>query len=118
MRQSVKAILLGIFSLVMAAGAQASDAHHSAGASATESTAQPQAINTTGVIKAIDAESKKLTIAHEAIPAVGWPAMTMRFTYSQNDPAISALKVGDSVDFSFVQQGNLSLLQDIKTHSK
>ncbi|EAM8401151.1 copper ABC transporter substrate-binding protein, partial [Salmonella enterica] len=54
------------------------------------------------------------TIAHDAIPAVGWPAMTMRFTFLQADESISALKVGSHVDFSFVQQGNISLLKSIK----
>lgn len=117
MRQSVKATLLGIFSLAMAAGAQASDAHHSEAASAAGGAAQQQVISASGVIKEIDSANKKITIAHEAIPAVGWPAMTMRFTYTKNDPAISALKVGDTVDFSFVQQGNISLLQGIKSRS-
>jgi Cu(I)/Ag(I) efflux system protein CusF len=39
--------------------------------------------------------------------------MTMRFTFIQADESIS-LKVGSHVNFSFVQQGNLSLLKSIK----
>lgn len=55
----------------------------------------------------------KITIAHEAIPAVNWPPMTMRFTITPQTQ-LNNVKDGDSVDFTFVQQGNLSLLQDIR----
>ncbi|MER2439808.1 copper-binding protein, partial [Klebsiella pneumoniae] len=64
----------------------------------------------------LDMNSKKITISHEAIPAVGWPAMTMRFTFVNADDAIdaiNALKTGNHVDFSFIQQGNISLLKSI-----
>ncbi|MDU2481802.1 MAG: copper-binding protein [Klebsiella sp.] len=67
------------------------------------------------VIKAIDMDSKKITIAHEAIPAVNWPPMTMRFTITPQTQ-LNNVKDGDSVDFTFVQQGNLSLLQDIRAN--
>ncbi len=72
-----------------------------------------QVIKGTGVVKDIDMNSKKITISHEAIPAVGWPAMTMRFTFVNADDAINALKTGNHVDFSFIQQGNISLLKSI-----
>ena len=41
--------------------------------------------------------------------------MTMRFTYTEPTEAINQLKAGSHVNFSFIQQGNLSLLQDIKS---
>jgi Cu(I)/Ag(I) efflux system protein CusF len=44
--------------------------------------AADQAISATGEVKSIDMESKKITIAHDAIPAVNWPPMTMRFTFT------------------------------------
>lgn len=52
-----------------------------------------QVIKNAGVVKDIDMNSKKITISHEAIPAVGWPAMTMRFTFVNADDAINALKM-------------------------
>ena len=76
---------------------------------------QEQVISATGVIESIDMDSKKITIAHEAIPAVNWPPMTMRFTITPQTQ-LNNVKDGDSVDFTFVQQGNLSLLQDIRAH--
>ncbi len=45
----------------------------------------------TGIVKEIDMNSKKITISHEAIP-VGWPGMTMRFTFVNADDAINARK--------------------------
>ncbi|MGQ7140150.1 cation efflux system protein CusF [Escherichia sp. SS-MK2] len=66
-----------------------------------------------GVVKGIDLESKKITIHHDPIAAVNWPEMTMRFTITPQTK-MSEIKTGDKVAFNFVQQGNLSLLQDIK----
>ena len=69
--------------------------------------------NATGVVKGVDLESKKITIHHDPIAAVNWPEMTMRFTITPQTK-MSEIKTGDKVAFNFVQQGSLSLLQDIK----
>ena len=51
-----------------------------------------------GKITAIDAKAGTVTIDHQAIPAVGWDAMSMGFTAS--DPTmLKDLKVGDPVSF-------------------
>lgn len=78
----------------------------------TQQEMQQKLIQTEGVITVIDKANKKLTITHQAIPQLNWPAMTMRFTY-EDEGLISALKVGDKVAFGFVQQGNLSMLNNI-----
>ena len=55
---------------------------------------------TEGTVKEITAEA--ITIAHEAVPSLNWPPMTMSF----KPPAkgVSAeLKVGDHVSFSFAE---------------
>lgn len=95
---------------VLAANAYANEYHHGDMMPIVE---QSQAISATGVVKAIDMESKKVTIEHGPIAALNWPAMTMRFTITPQTQ-LSDIKAGDKVAFSFVQQGNLSLLQDIK----
>lgn len=69
-------------------------------------------IATKGVVKIIDTAEKKLTIAHEPIPSVSWPAMTMRFTYT-DDAIIKDVKVNDTISFDFIQEGAVSVLQSI-----
>ncbi|OAT26797.1 CusF family cation efflux system protein [Buttiauxella ferragutiae ATCC 51602] len=113
--RSIKIALFGIFSVAMVAGVQAAESPKS-DAVATITAAQQQVITAKGIIKDIDVENKKITIAHEAIPAVSWPAMTMRFTFSELDANIKSLNAGDNVNFSFIQQGNISLLQEIKAN--
>lgn len=113
MRNSLKAVVFGAIFIVFSAGLQAEVHQHEDVNAASDMTSE-HIINATGVVKAVDLTNKKVTISHEAIPEIGWPAMTMRFTFIQADESINALKVGNRVNFSFVQQGNLSLLKSIK----
>jgi Cu(I)/Ag(I) efflux system protein CusF len=51
----------------------------------------------TGVVNAVDAKAGTVTLDHQPIPAISWPAMTMTFKAS---PAIVAsVKPGDKVAF-------------------
>jgi Cu(I)/Ag(I) efflux system membrane fusion protein len=61
--------------------------------------AKPAALSeTVGRIEQIDAKS--VTISHQPVPAIGWPAMTMSFQLS--DPALAhRIKAGDQVRFAF-----------------
>ncbi|EPF6109513.1 cation efflux system protein CusF [Enterobacter cloacae] len=113
MRNSMKAVVFGAISMMFSAGLQA-EVHHHAEMSAASEGATEQVVSGTGIVKDIDLTNKKVTIAHEAIPEIGWPAMTMRFTFTDADESIKAVKVGNHVNFSFVQQGNISLLKSIK----
>lgn len=112
MRNSLNAVVFGAI-IMFSAGLQA-EVHQHAEMSAASEGASEQVITGTGIVKDIDLTNKKVTISHEAIPEIGWPAMTMRFTFIEADESINALKVGSHVDFSFVQQGNISLLKSIK----
>ncbi|WP_127960358.1 copper-binding protein [Serratia microhaemolytica] len=113
MRQSIKTALFGLVSVIMVAGAQAAEPHHGTTATAIDADS-PQIISSAGVVKEIDLKNMKVTIAHEAIPSLSWPAMTMRFTFTALDDSIRALKVGNRVNFTFVQQDTVSLLKEIK----
>ncbi|KFC08974.1 CusF family cation efflux system protein [Trabulsiella guamensis ATCC 49490] len=119
MRNSMKAVLLATLSVVFSAGLQAAEHQHdNMNMDMTNDSAAEQVVQGTGVVKSIDYDTKKVTIAHEAIPAIGWPAMTMRFTFTDADSYIRNVKPGSHVNFSFVQQGNISLLKSIEeTHS-
>jgi Cu(I)/Ag(I) efflux system protein CusF len=84
-------------------------AHHG-----TTQEAAQAAIESVGFVRAIDATEQKVTIEHEAIPALNWPSMTMRFTYDAAD-RIGGVNVGDKVKFAFVQEGRVSRLTAIET---
>ncbi|WP_088279146.1 efflux RND transporter periplasmic adaptor subunit [Ideonella sp. A 288] len=73
----------------------------------TPATAMPPAAApeyaTQGTVVDIDADS--LTLKHDPVPALKWPAMTMPFKLA--DPALAkGLKKGQAVQFSFRQQGD------------
>ncbi|MFJ3002856.1 copper-binding protein [Serratia liquefaciens] len=56
-------------------------------------------IHSQGVVKSWD--ERKVTIAHQAIPALSWPPMTMSFLLPSS-PSFAVLPVGTEVDFSFL----------------
>ena len=57
-----------------------------------------------GVITAIDAKAGTITIKHGAIPAVGWPAMTM--TFKATPPTLlRGVRVGQAVGFDVRTRG-------------
>ncbi len=58
-----------------------------------------------GVITAIDKVAGTVTIKHDAIPAVDWPAMTMVF--KATPPALlDGLKVGEKIKFDVTVKGS------------
>ena len=65
-----------------------------------------------GVISAIDAQGGQITIEHEPIASLEWPAMTMGFAAS---PAlIEQAKVGDRVEFDLVVTGSAGEVMAIR----
>ncbi|WP_374344937.1 efflux RND transporter periplasmic adaptor subunit [Phenylobacterium sp.] len=79
------------------AGVQARPAASMATPSAT-----PALFETMGRIERLDTRS--ITLSHQPVPALQWPAMTMGFTVA--DPSLTrGLKVGDQVQFAFDQVG-------------
>lgn len=57
-----------------------------------------------GVIKAIDSKARTITIAHGAIPALGWPPMTMTFAAAPK-LSLSTVKPGDKIAFGLDAKG-------------
>lgn len=66
-------------------------AHHSA--ESEQKTAEGM-----GEIRAIRADEESITLHHEPMPDMNWPAMTMDFTLQSADQ-VSGLEVGDKVHF-------------------
>ncbi|WP_035340865.1 copper-binding protein [Dickeya sp. DW 0440] len=63
-----------------------------------------------GIVKQWD--SRNVTLSHEAIAALRWPAMTMTFRLPANRE-LSVLPQGSAVSFSFVQSADNYTLTDI-----
>jgi Cu(I)/Ag(I) efflux system membrane fusion protein len=73
-----------------------------AGAPTAPAGAQPAQYEAQGRIERL--EGRSITLSHQPVPALQWPAMTM--TFALPDPALAkGLKVGDRVHFIFDQAG-------------
>lgn len=79
-------------------------AHHHAQAAETEAV---------GIVDAIDAAKGTVTISHEAIKSLGWPAMTMDFTV-KDKKMLGKLGKGKKINFSFIQQHGDYLITKVK----
>ena len=55
-----------------------------------------------GTVKKIDRNAGLVTVAHEPVKSLNWPAMTMGFQV-QDKRLLDRLAVGKKVDFEFVQ---------------
>jgi Cu(I)/Ag(I) efflux system periplasmic protein CusF len=73
-----------------------------ANASPAMATAAKQA-SATGTVEAVDTAAGKITIAHGAVEALQWPAMTMGFKATPEQAA--SVQVGQQVQFEFESQG-------------
>ncbi|HRD67050.1 MAG TPA: copper-binding protein [Candidatus Competibacter sp.] len=93
-----------LISLFLAALPSASTVVLAAEKSHDHGAAQPaasEAIAATGTVKGVDAAAGKLVIAHDPIPALKWPAMTMDFRLADKALA-SKVKAGDKIKFEMV----------------
>ncbi len=75
--------------------------------------AKPADAQGTGVVKAIDIAKDTITLQHEAITSIGWPAMTMAFKVASPD-LLKTVKVGDKVMFTLRPAGMDSTVTSIK----
>jgi Cu(I)/Ag(I) efflux system protein CusF len=67
-------------------------------APASQSSAQAESTGV-GVVESIDAANGRITIAHEAIEALGWPAMTMGFKVARPE-LLEGIESGERIDFT------------------
>ena len=57
----------------------------------------------TGTVEAVDAAAGKITIAHDPVASLDWPAMTMRFKATPEQ--IASVQPGQAVRFEFEARG-------------
>ena len=85
---------------VMAAEMQDMDMKSSSGQG------QTRAVESSGVVKAIDPQAQKITLAHDPIEALNWPVMKMAFKVA--DPLLlEGIDVGDKVHFELQGPGHV-----------
>ncbi len=67
----------------------------------------------TGVVEAIDTAKGTVTIKHQAITSINWPAMTM--TFKADPPSLlKTVKVGEKVSFTLHPDGMKSTVTTIE----
>lgn len=76
----------------------------SAAATVNVSNSKADEILAQGTIVSIDSKNQQLTINHQAITALNWPAMTMDFSVKP-EVSLKDVKEGDSIQFS-LQKAN------------
>jgi Cu(I)/Ag(I) efflux system protein CusF len=66
-----------------------------------------------GVVKGVDPAAGQVTIAHEAIKGLNWPAMTMTFMV-KDKMIFDKLTVGKKVEFQVAKQGSDYVVTGVK----
>lgn len=67
----------------------------------------------TGTVKSVDAAKGTITIDHQAINSINWPAMLMTFKAS-NKAMLKDVQPGEKIDFTLVQSGKDYTVTQIK----
>jgi Cu(I)/Ag(I) efflux system protein CusF len=67
----------------------------------------------TGIVKKVDAKAGLVTLAHEPVKSMHWPAMTMGFQV-KDKMLFDKLAVGKKVDFEFVQDSKGYVVTAVK----
>lgn len=66
-----------------------------------------------GVVRSVDAKAGTVTIAHEPIPALNWPAMTMSFKVAQ-PKMLEQVSAGNKVEFMLQGKDMSAVITSIK----
>jgi Cu(I)/Ag(I) efflux system membrane fusion protein len=74
-----------------------------------------QTHQTLGVVESIDKEKGRVKLAHDPVPSLEWPGMTMSFAVSDT-ALLKSLKPGQKVKFTFVEgEGGKFLITQVTT---
>lgn len=95
--------------------ASKSQRENTSGAAAVSPGSEPAtpvaAVSATGTVEAVDVAAGTVTLAHGAIDALQWPAMTMAFKAPNVD--LAALRKGDRVAFELAAQNDEHVITKI-----
>lgn len=114
MKFSQSAILLTVLSISGIAAAQSDgmqgmDMHKKSASADQKETAH----KTTAVVKSANADKGTVTLAHEPVKSLNWPAMTMSFTVKDKS-LFDKLASGKKVDVEFEKQGSNYIVTAVK----
>jgi Cu(I)/Ag(I) efflux system protein CusF len=73
----------------------------------------PPVHQATGVVKSVDRVQNSVTLAHDPVKSLKWPAMTMGFTV-KDKALLDKLQPGKKIEFEFVQQGRNYIITSVK----
>lgn len=110
----LKALIIPIVLLAAACSPPAAQDAAKTGSDMAESAAPTPAgpISGMGTVTAIDAAAGTISLDHEPIAAISWPAMSMQFT--AEDPAeLQGIAVGDRVSFELKSATVTSVITEI-----
>jgi len=79
----------------------------------TSKTASQKDIIGKGTVVSENKSGGNVTLKHEAIPAIGWGAMTMEFKV-KDKMLLDKVRKGDKVQFTLIQQGQDYVITSIK----
>lgn len=95
-----------LLAVVPPVGAQAPTGQHGGAHGGAPSTAMSApSVAGTGVVDAIDVDARLVTLTHEPIAALGWPAMTMDLQ-AADGVDLTTIGSGDRVDFTLDRGGD------------
>ena len=92
-----------VLSAVFAAPGYAQMKDHS-GHSSAPAKSEAKAHKGTGVVKSLDADKGTVMLAHDPIPSLRWPSMTMKFI-AREKKLLDKLAPGTKVEFEFLVEG-------------
>lgn len=106
--------LIFVLSVSRLTCAQSPDPKHmDAGDKAQTQKSQAITYQTNAVVKAVDVANGKVTLAHEPVTSLSWPAMTMGFSVREKK-LFEDLVIGKKVGIEFVQQGSDYIVIGVK----
>ena len=116
MKKSTLLVLIAASSTLTACGSdQAPSASSMPNMPAAQQPAGGQAAENRGmgVVQSVDAANGSLTIAHEPIAGLGWPAMTMSFKVDQAS-LLEGVEVGEHIEFTLRGRDMSAVVTSIK----
>ena len=111
-----KQLLLAVAAALSLGAAAPAIAHPGENHAGESQAAVPQSAEGQGVVRAINARQGTITVQHEPIAALGWPAMTMAFRVTSAD-LLTGLSVGARVRFVLVNDNGRPVVSEIRVLS-